>query len=1104
MYTKNTIVGTALFRTFVILLLFFILLHGIPANSITTKINNGSSDNTSTEGERTRFTQKEFAESIENGLEFLNRTQLDNGGWLEGNNGASCHVTGICLRALLNYKGIQEPYKDTIHNGIEFLKDSWHDPSDYPAGQQRDNYGGLVINDRHFPEENNSIIMRSHGAATRALLDYYFHSQDLSIIPYINASVDMIIRAQNTPRKPNTMGGPRNQGGWGPRPNSTHSVTSLSGWNLSPMVLAESSGVYDVPDDAFEYAEKWLLSSYNGNLFGENSSAPVGSDITAIATYCLYTLGKGETPAAQNGINYINNQILQWNTVPDPIGSNGNCPYLWYYFSTYSMYLVGGDKWDSWRSQMSSLLLENQNDNGSWSPLKNETDLGFNYATAMALMCLELFSEQIELSLIPRKDPPCECPPNLALVEPEETVIYNFEVRARPISIEAHERDIRVNLTISEPLEGWSAELYTPNTPDDGIVLPNGARMWWVTVYPGALMEPPLIHLNVTAAKIGPSAEPCVITITATIEDDYRFIQASMNTISILDIDFDFTLDFIADTDNFGNKIVNVETGFIKTFQLSIRNLGNVNDSYELSLFSEPSYIMSFPNGGLTYDLNLSKNGTEKDETVIDIEFETPIEAKTNEIINLTVIGTSKIYASMGLGTYKRSDQITLLVTESPILLSCHDSLKYVDPGEKEVYEIQLFNNVESTLDVLFSFYGNRTMIEAAPGFAINWTGRFPVNNFDVRGGETLEVVFELFVPKYAISGDRINIRIASSGYDESGIKYESPPLFVSAIVNRIVNVTAEIEPLNHSCYPGGTVNYTLNIINEGNSAVVVKIKEYELPDGWKLDLSNYSVPLDPFQDTFVDMMVTIPGNAIYGLDTNLTEGRSFRIGLLVTSTEVTQGKGTLLYVDLTVIPPDPIMDITPPRIKDVSHEILQSSDALMVDIKVRVIDDGDVGEVWLTIISPDGEITNVSLTRSQIGEIYSYNEKFSMSGDYEYFFWVRDKEKNQNISNIYTFNLKEPEKEGKVEDNDEDDNSTKDKDNPFMSKYTIRWMMIGLLLVIVLSSIILVINKKKLIFPLKRKDRNNLDKEIIGDDGDEDEFGRVEGNYLNHGNDTD
>ena len=1088
---KQTNPVAVIFRTFAIILLSFMLLEGIPLNSITCRINVDTEDPRSVADERASISPQLFAESIEKGLEFLKDTQLDNGGWLEGNNGESTHVTGNCIRALLNYEGICEPYNNTIQNGIEFLKDSWHDPFSYPAGQQRDLNGGLIFNDRQFPEENSSNIMRSHGAATGAMLDYYFHTQDDALLPYINESVGMIVRSQNTPRKPATMGGPLSQGGWGSCTNSTHSLTSLSGWNLFPLILADC-GIYDVPDDVFEYAEKWLLSCYDGELFGENSSAAVGSDITAIATYCLYAMGKGDHPAAQNGINYINRQILQWNTVPDPIGSNGNCPYLWYYYSTFSMYLAGGEEWIAWKSQISSLLLTNQNENGSWSPLQNETGLGFNYATALALMCLELVYEAVELSLAPKIDQG-HTHHLVELVEPGRTVTYDIEVNVYPISIDAQGGQICVNLTISEPLEGWSAELNTPNTPGDGIVLPDGSRMWWVTVRAGASMERPVIYLEVTAPEIGPMSEPCVISIIATIEDDYRFIQANLSTISILDIDLDFDLDLIAGTEDLGNKIEDVEAGSIKTFQLSIRNLGNVNDSYDLSLISDLPYNLLFDNGGPTYIINLSKEGTENDDAMIDIGIETPTEAITNEIINVTVLGTSRMHSSMGLGTLKRSERITLRVIDTPIVLSCHDTSKYIDPGEKEEYEIFFINNFESTLDVFFSFNSNGTIIDSPQILSVNWSATFPENNFPVKSGESITVIFEVSAPEYAVGGDRIYIELIGVGYDNFGMEYESPPLQVLATVNRIVNVTAEIQPKSNNCYPGGTVNYTLIITNGGNGADVVNIEVYEVPDDWELDLSDNPILIGPYQDMYINIMVTVPGNALDGPDINMTEGGKFQFGLLVVREEDALSEGIVLYADVMVIHPPPIRDITPPRIVNVSHEIIPMADGIMVDINAKVIDNAGVDGVWLTIVSPDGETINVSLIRSDTGDIYSYSGIFSLSGDYSYFFWVRDKENNQNISKICTFILEKSEME-ETGDNDGDDNSTKDEEGPFFLKSTIRWMIIGLIFLVVLSSIILVMNKKDLIFTSKRKEGDDRKKEGTVADGVEDEFGRVEG----------
>ena len=344
-------------------------------------------------GNREYYGFEDMNESIEKGLVYLNSTQNQTGGWVEGNYGTTTDIVGNCLRAFINFNNTDPRWQDAIEGALRFLRYTWHDPMDYPAGRDRDFYGGLIYNNRFSPNEKNTSIMRSHGIATTAMIEYYLKTGDPSLLPYINESIKLIVRAQNSPNKPSTLGGPRSEGGWGHTPNSTASNTSLCGWNLYPLILAESNGVFDVPDNAFEYAEKWLdMTSYNKSGFGETSSNDIGSDLTAIGVSGMMLLGRGDHPSLREDIEFLLNRTPQWGTEPTPIGPNENNPFDWYYYSTFAMSLLGGKLWRDWSGMISTMLIEHQNNNGSWTSTQDEIGRDYNYATAMAILCLELIT----------------------------------------------------------------------------------------------------------------------------------------------------------------------------------------------------------------------------------------------------------------------------------------------------------------------------------------------------------------------------------------------------------------------------------------------------------------------------------------------------------------------------------------------------------------------------------------------------------------------------------------------------------------------------------------------------------------------------------------
>jgi len=798
---------------------------------------------------------------------------------------------GSALRAFVDYNATDPPWQDSIEGAVRFLRYCWKDPMDYPAGQQRDYHGGGLWNDKFHPTGYSHGKMYSQGSATAALIDYYFHTQGISLLPYINASVDLIVRAQNTPRRPGTMNGPRSEGGWRYTPDYRGSDTSLSGWNIHAIVLSESSGIYDVPDDAFEYAAKWLRRCSSGNGFGYSSPSSSNTN-TAVGTYCMFLLGQGDDPAAQGG----KRALLNW-------GPRYSLSSFYYtYHATIAMYLVGGQEWKSWNEEIQTGLIDRQNQDGSWNG-----DYGTVWGTAMAIACLNLgISKPNEVALHPRKDPDTGVDePMVKLVEPEHTVTYNITVGSQlgfvenPLSKPYQDKDT-VELRITEPLPGWSAELDTPDTNNDGVLQPDGTKLWWVEL---GMKEMTNVTLKVTAPELGKMSEPCVVNVVARLENEYGVTTAKISTISILDIDVDFNLEFLADRDEFtGSKVGSIAPGERKVFQVVLNNKGNVNDTYDISLVSPSNWGVFFDNGGEGWNLTLAKEGRVPDAAVINVTIEAPITASKGEIVDITILGTSTMSGMLGLGSLKRSDQLSLTITGLPaIVISCQEDNKHVNPGETVKYEVFLINNFDSTLDVTFSFFATGTIIDSLQIFSQNWSAGYPTKNFAIKSRERVKVIFQVGAPTKAIAGTRKVVELRATGYDNFGMEYEAQAIAVTAISNLVARISAQATPDEQRCQPGSAVNYTIAVTNEGNGDDIADLNIYDLPLGWDYEFETTSNYLDPFQRVEVQLRIVTPENALADSNQETPKLDPYKIGINITGREKALGYGETLYVDLFV-----------------------------------------------------------------------------------------------------------------------------------------------------------------------------------------------------------
>ncbi len=183
---------------------------------------------------------------------------------------------------------------------------------------------------------------------------------------------------------------------------------SFAGWNIQALKAAWSAGsevpgLYEALRKSIDALNDVHQANGGGFSFGINGGK-YGADpeVTPVGIYCLQTLGENGSKAVENGLKWLRKhkdgiQLLPaWN-------SNQRFPlYVWYY-QTLMLYQQGngsGNLWNAWNRSLKKMLLENQQQNGSWQlsrkhddeeiKFKQEEDYSL-YCTAFCAMTMEVY-----------------------------------------------------------------------------------------------------------------------------------------------------------------------------------------------------------------------------------------------------------------------------------------------------------------------------------------------------------------------------------------------------------------------------------------------------------------------------------------------------------------------------------------------------------------------------------------------------------------------------------------------------------------------------------------------------------------------------------------
>ena len=303
--------------------------------------------------------------AIANGLEYLARTQKENGSY-PGNYGESAAVPALAGMAFLAKGHLpgSEPYGGQINRAIDWVIScaDMRDNAKFP-GYMGDKGGG-----RMYAHSIATLFL----AEASGMVDEKRQEKIDKLLPL---AVKVILDAQNQQK-----GNPMHLGGWRYTPNANDSDLSCSGWALMALRSARLNGA-QIPPEAIEKAVLYIKRSQNegsGAFSYQGNGGGSGETLTGAAILCLELCGKHLDPASMKGAKYLEKTY--------GVLAGHSQRYYGLYYTAQGLFQVGGPVWRGFATWMYDTFVPQQRADGSWSGSGNNgSDV---YATAMTVLSL--------------------------------------------------------------------------------------------------------------------------------------------------------------------------------------------------------------------------------------------------------------------------------------------------------------------------------------------------------------------------------------------------------------------------------------------------------------------------------------------------------------------------------------------------------------------------------------------------------------------------------------------------------------------------------------------------------------------------------------------
>jgi hypothetical protein len=318
----------------------------------------------------------ETLKAVDKGLEYLARTQRNDGSWLNSGSMGAYPAVMSSLAGLAYLSSGSTPetgkYAKNVRRAMLYvLKLAESDPNGLISGQ-----GG----------EGRS--MYGHGFGMLFLAQCYGMDVDKEFGERIRKVLDKAVAV--TVKAQSDLGPPKHAGGWIYTPDQNSDEGSVTVTQLQALRACRNAGI-KVPKSTIERAVQYLKYCQEpdgGICYSASSRGSSRPPISAAAIACFYAAGVYDRDAGGTEgeeAKMVAKLIEYCKRNMDPNRSEGHWFYSHFYMAQ-GFYQHGGQLWKDYFPKIRDKLIGLQNMDGSW-----EGDgVGTTYGTAMGLVVLQL------------------------------------------------------------------------------------------------------------------------------------------------------------------------------------------------------------------------------------------------------------------------------------------------------------------------------------------------------------------------------------------------------------------------------------------------------------------------------------------------------------------------------------------------------------------------------------------------------------------------------------------------------------------------------------------------------------------------------------------
>jgi hypothetical protein len=302
---------------------------------------------------------RDVREMYDRGLQYLAKTQSENGDWASGGGENGPGTTGMAMMVFLacgedpNFG----PYSNHIRRAIRSM-----------------------INGQDASTGIMGPSMYHHGFATLALAEAYGMVDERGLWPdgkaprSIGQALELAVRAALTSQKKNPLGA------WRYSPDARDADTSVSGAVFVGLLAARNAGI-EVPDEAIDKAISFYaqMTSASGEVAYAGGMGGFGESLarSSIATLVFSVARRKDLKQYKATIEYLRQRADQ--------GGGGQAGWTEYahYYEAQALFQGDVAAWEKWNRSLVRQLKQTQQPDGSF-----RGQLGTSVGTSLSLLAL--------------------------------------------------------------------------------------------------------------------------------------------------------------------------------------------------------------------------------------------------------------------------------------------------------------------------------------------------------------------------------------------------------------------------------------------------------------------------------------------------------------------------------------------------------------------------------------------------------------------------------------------------------------------------------------------------------------------------------------------